>query len=42
MYIQIRITKFMNTNQNIVLIILISKPENRLVKLKFICLQILV
>ena len=40
MYIQTRITKFTNTNQNIILLILLSKPENRLVKLEFVCLQI--
>ncbi len=40
MYIQTRITKFTNANQNIILLILLSKPENHLVKLKFACLQI--
>ena len=39
MYIQTRIVKFTNTNQNIILLILISKLENRLVKLKFTRLQ---
>jgi len=40
MYIQTRIVKFTNTNRNIILLISISKPENRLIKLKFACLQI--
>jgi len=40
MYIQTRITKFTNTNRNIILPILISKLKNRLIKLKFACLHI--
>lgn len=40
MYIQTRIAKFTNTNRNIILLISISRLKNRLVKLKFTCLQI--
>ena len=35
MYMQTRITKFTNINPNIVLLILVSKLKNRLIKLKF-------
>ena len=40
MYMQTRIIKFTNTNQNIVLLILVSKLKNRLIKLKFAHQQI--
>ena len=40
MYIQIQIVKFTNTNPDIVLLILVSKLENHLIKLKFAHQQI--
>jgi hypothetical protein len=40
MYMQTRIIKFTNTNQNVVLLILVSKLKNHLIKLKFAHQQI--
>ena len=40
MYMQTQIIKFTNANPNIVLLILVSKLKNRLIKLKFANQQI--
>ena len=36
MYMQTRITKLTNANPNIILLILVSKLKNHLIKLKFV------
>ena len=40
MYMQTRITKLTNANPNIILLILVSKLKNHLIKLKFTHQQI--